>query len=123
MFKRIIMGLVIICMMISIAAARIEPSFVQIDRYGIEPSTYLAIAVGIGALIQHLGRYSIKKRTNPDIKYDMGYAVTTLMSITAMVQLQASIPVVDLSFTSVLFAFATGLGINEATSKASKVVK
>lgn len=108
--------------MITTASASIRPSYVELF-HGLEPAMWLAIVVGIGAAIQHIGRYMIKKHNNPDMTYDPAYLYTTFMSIMAMCQLTASIPVVELSAAAVMYAFFSGLGINEGVSKATKVVK
>ena len=108
--------------MITTASASVRPNYVELF-YGLEPATWLAIAVGIGAAIQHIGRYSIKKRNNPDMKYDTGYLYTTIVSILAVCQLVAGVPVVELTVEAVMYSFFSGLGINEGVSKASRVVK
>ena len=122
MYKKIILSIVFITMMITTASASVRPNYVELF-YGLEPATWLAIAVGIGAAIQHIGRYSIKKRNNPDMKYDTGYLYTTIVSILAVCQLVAGVPVVELTAEAVMYSFFSGLGINEGVSKASRVVK
>lgn len=122
MYKKIILSIVIIIGIITTASASVRPNYVELF-YGLEPATWLAIAVGIGAAIQHIGRYSIKKRNNPDMKYDTGYLYTTIVSILAVCQLVAGVPVVELTVEAVMYSFFSGLGINEGVSKASRVVK
>ncbi len=108
-------------MLIPSALARIDPVYVQVDRYGIEPATWLAVTVGLGAVIQHAVRYYLKKRSNPDMEYDPGYMYTTLLSIVALCQMTAAIPVVELTTTGVIYAFFSGMGINEGACKVTKI--
>lgn len=123
MFKKIIIGIVIIFMMMELALARVDPTFVRIDQYGMEPAMWLALVVGIGAVIQHVGRYRDKKKKDPEITYDYGFLITTVMSILVMCQLTLQVPVVELTAEAVITALITGLGGNEGMSKLSKVKK
>jgi hypothetical protein len=123
MFKRIILSILIITMMIIPALARIDPAFVRTDQYGMEPAMWLALVVGIGAVIQHVCRYLDKKKKNPELTYDYGFLMTTAMSILVMCQLTLQIPVVELTAESIIAALITGLGGSEGFSKTSKIRK
>jgi len=76
--KILIAGIVILTM-VNIASAAVRPSYV-VEVYGIEPAVWLAIAAGIGAVLQHVGRYYQKKRTSPGMVYDRAYLFTTAAS-------------------------------------------
>lgn len=119
--KIFIIGIIILAM-VNLASASVRPNYV-IEVYGIEPAVWLAIAAGIGAAIQHVGRYSIKKRTDPTMTYDMGYLYTTLITILAMCQGIAAIPVTELSIAGIMFYLFSGLGITEGVNKVSKTTK
>lgn len=119
--KLLIVGLVIIGMM-SIASAAVRPSFV-VEVYGLEPAVWLAIATGIGASIQHIGRYYVKKHSNPEMKYDPAYLYTSVVTILALCQGVAAIPVAELTVSAILFYLFSGLGINEGINKVTKVSK
>ena len=106
---------------IGTAMARIEASPVKIDQYGMSPAEWLAIIVGLGAVIQHIGRYYQKKRSNPVLTYDPGYLYTTVLGIIALCQVTLSIPVAELTGAAILYAFATGLGITEGINKITRV--
>ncbi|MCK5013770.1 MAG: hypothetical protein KAS66_08110 [Candidatus Omnitrophica bacterium] len=103
------------------AAATGTPTpLMLIDSLGLSPAEWMGIAVGLGAIVQHVGRYMYKKKADPSLTYDPSYAVVTLITVVSVMQLQMAIPVTELSFGTILFAFATGLGINEGASKATK---
>jgi len=122
MYKKIILGIVIIFSMMNIASASVRPVFVEMV-YGLEPATWLAIAAGIGAVLQHVGRYYIKKRDNPGMKYDTAYLYTTAVTILAGCQVIAGIPVVELEIDAIMFYLFAGVTGTEGVNKITKVKK
>lgn len=122
-FRTILIIGIIILTMVNIASASIRPAYVETDRFGMEPAEWLAVVVGFGALIHHIGRYMDKKAKDPTLKYDKGYLITTSISILAMCQLTLQVPVVELGPEAVIAALILGLGGNEGINRATKVVK
>lgn len=120
MKKYILLGIVMI-MLVSTCMARVEPTYVTTDQYGIEPATYLAAIVGICALLNNYGRYLDKKRADPSIKYDYAYLNTTILSVLLMCMTVLQTPVVELTPYAVLGAVLIGFGGNEAITRVTKV--
>lgn len=121
MYKKIIASITIALMLIPSALARIEPIYVQVDQYGIEPATWLALIVGITALINNVGRFYDKKKANSDLKYDYAYLRTTLISVLVMCMSVLQTPVVELSPYAILMAIIFGFGGNEVITRVTKV--
>jgi len=122
MFKKIILSISIILMMISTASASIRPSYVELF-HGLEPAMCLAIVVGICALVDNIGRFVDKKRNNPYMKYDYAYLQTTLITILVMCMGVLQTEVVELTPYAVLGAIILGFGGNEVITRTTKVVK
>ena len=122
MFKKIILSIIIIIGMITTASASIRPSYVELF-YGLEPAMCLAIVVGICALIDNIGRFIDKKRSNPNIKYDYAYLQTTIITIIMMCMGVLQTEVVELTPYAVLGAIILGFGGNEVITRTTKVVK
>ena len=122
MFKKTILSIVIILTMITTASASIRPSYVELF-HGLEPAMWLAIVVGVCALIDNIGRFIDKKRSNPDIKYDFAYFQTTLLTIVMMCMGVLQTEVVELTPYAVLGAIILGFGGNEVITRTTKVVK
>ena len=122
MLKKIILSIVIIIGMITTASASIRPSYVELF-YGLEPAMCLAIVVGICALIDNIGRFIDKKRSNPDTKYDFAYLQTTIITIIMMCMGVLQTEVVELTPYAVLGAIILGFGGNEVITRTTKVVK
>ena len=122
MLKKIILSIVIIIGMITTASASIRPSYVELF-YGLEPAMWLAIVVGICALIDNIGRFIDKKRSNPDTKYDFAYLQTTIITIIMMCMGVLQTEVVELTPYAVLGAIILGFGGNEVITRTTKVVK
>ncbi len=122
MFKKILITGIIILTMINIASASVRPTFVQ-EVYGIEPAVWLALAAGIGAVLQHVGRYYQKKRGNPDFVYDRAYLYTTALAVLGGCQLVAAIPVAELTIPAIMFYLFSGVTGTEGVNKATKVAK
>ena len=83
--------------MTGIVSASVRPTFIQVDQYGMEPATWLAIIVGICALIDNIGRFIDKKNKKSDLKYDYAYLQTTILTILVMCMGVLQTPVVELS--------------------------
>ena len=122
MYKKIILSIVIILGMITTASASIRPNYVELF-HGLEPAMWLAIVVGACALIDNIGRFIDKKRSNPDIKYDFAYFQTTLLTIVMMCMGVLQTEVVELTPYAVLGAIILGFGGNEVITRTTKVVK
>ena len=122
MLKKIILSIVIIIGMITTASASIRPSYVELF-YGLEPAMWLAIVVGICALVDNIGRFIDKKRKNSDIKYDYAYLQTTIITIIMMCMGVLQTEVVELTPYAVLGAIILGFGGNEVITRTTKVVK
>ncbi|MCK5216328.1 MAG: hypothetical protein KAJ93_00970 [Methanosarcinales archaeon] len=108
--------------MITTASASIRPNYVELF-HGLEPAMWLAIVVGACALIDNIGRFIDKKRSNPDIKYDFAYFQTTLLTIVMMCMGVLQTEVVELTPYAVLGAIILGFGGNEVITRTTKVVK
>ena len=122
MYKKIILSIVIILGMITTASASIRPNYVELF-HGLEPAMWLAIVVGACALIDNIGRFVDKKRSNPDIKYDFAYFQTTLLTIIMMCMGVLQTEVVELTPYAILGAIILGFGGNEVITRTTKVVK
>lgn len=122
MFKKIILSIIIIFAMITTASASIRPSYVELF-YGLEPAMWLAIIVGVCALIDNIGRFIDKKRSNSELKYDYAYLQTTIITIIMMCMGVLQTEVVELTPYAVLGAIVLGFGGNEVITRTTKVVK
>ena len=108
--------------MITTASASVRPNYVELF-YGLEPATWLAMIVGICALIDHFGEYTLKKKKNPEIEYDYAYLKTTGLAIIVMCVGALFTPVVELTELAVMNAILLGFGGNEYVARKTKVVK
>ena len=108
--------------MITTASASIRPSYVELF-YGLEPAVWLAMIVGICALIDNVGEYTLKKKKYPDMQYDYAYLKTTGLAILIMCTGALLTPVVELTELAVVNAILLGFGGNEYVARKTKVVK
>lgn len=117
--KILIVGIIVLAM-VNIASASVRPNYV-VEVYGIEPAVWLAFAAGIGAVLQHVGRYYQKKHSTPDFVYDRAYLYTTALAILGGCQLVAAIPVTELTIPAIMFYLASGVTGTEGVNKITKV--
>lgn len=122
MLKKLILSIIIIIGMITTASASVRPNYVELF-YGLEPATWLAMIVGICALMDNIGRFIDKKRNNPDVKYDCAYLQTTIVTIIMMCMGVLQTEVVELTPYAILGAIILGFGGNEVITRTTKVVK
>lgn len=123
MYKKLLIVVIIILMMMTVVSASTRPVFVEVDRFGMEPAMWLAIVVGICALIDNIGRFVDKKVSNPDLKYDYAYLQTTMLTILVMCMGVLQTQVVALTPYAVLGAIILGFGGNEVITRTTRVVK
>lgn len=121
MNRKIILVIIVMALMIMPAMAGVDPRYVKIDQYGIEPAEWLALVVGVSALINNIGRFIDKKRANPDLKYDYAYLNTTIISILMMCMGVLQTPVVELTPYAIIAAVILGFGGNEGMTRITKV--
>lgn len=122
MFKKIILSIAIIIAMITTASASVRPNYVELF-HGLEPAMWLAIIVGICALIDNIGRFIDKKRSNPELKYDYAYLYTTMHTIIMMCMGVLQTEVVELTPYAILGAIILGFGGNEVITRITRTTK
>lgn len=120
MIRKLTAGILLILMLFGTAMARIEASPVKVDQYGMEPAVWLALIVGIFAMINNIGRFWDKKKQNPELQYDFAYLYTTIMSILMLCMGVLQTQVAELTPAAILGAVIFGFSGNETMARLTK---
>lgn len=86
----------------------------------IQPNEELMIAAMAGALVYMLIGYMDNKQKNPDMPIDYGYVLQTFAVMGGAAALLADVQIIRVTFTAILMAFFSGLGVNKGFKELSE---
>ena len=113
MFRKIIIGIAVIFMMMElVAAATVRPSFIEVDHYGLVAADWMAIIAVTCAFIDNMGRFADRKMKDKTVRYNFAYLKSTILASVSVGLMALGMGIVDLGLHEILTAVSMGFGGN-----------